>query len=180
MERSPVDASIVTLQNILNHDIDTSKKFSVESSQVVRRRSRFLLESTGVPNTDSLIKGGRHNKVLFGMEGRAHDVVIVARQDGDTSAGLPVPYAHRLIITGAHNPRVLVMELNSANVIEVSEKSKNTPVLLIVPNFDFVIVPCRKKERLMITLKQLHCNITPTPKIHSKSLGAKKGFGLLI
>lgn len=41
-----------------------------------------------------------------------HDVVVVARQDGDTLSTLPVPNANGLVVGGGQDPGMLVVEVD--------------------------------------------------------------------
>jgi len=76
------------------------------------------------------------------MEQSAHDIVVVASQNGDASARLPVPDANGLVVAGADNPGILVVELHGADVVEVAQEGEEAAVELVVPHLDFVIVTC--------------------------------------
>lgn len=70
--------------------------------------SRFAGNTWDVPHTNSQIQGGRHNKVLGGVEACTHHIVVVASKDGNTGATLPVPDADGLVIWGWEDPWVLL------------------------------------------------------------------------
>jgi hypothetical protein len=100
-----------------------------------------------------------------------HDVVVVTSQDCDTSPRLPIPNPDSLIIRSRDNPGVLAMEEDSSDVVEIYQASapaslfshtgpssttvnrKTHPLtasqgeqafpLLVVPNFDLVVVSSR-------------------------------------
>ena len=55
-----------------------------------------------------LVERGRDHQVLLRVEGGAHDVVVVAGQDMDALARLPVPNANGLVVRSRQNPRVPV------------------------------------------------------------------------
>ena len=82
------------------------------------------------------------------VELRAHDVVVVAGEDGDARALLPVPDADRLVVRRRHDPRVLHVELHGADVVEVAEQRKQAAPQLVVPYFDFVVVTSSHKDGL--------------------------------
>ena len=66
------------------------------SPGVPPRRGRLAPERRHIPHADGLVEGGAGHDVFLGVESGAHDVVVVAGQDGDAGAGLPVPYANGL------------------------------------------------------------------------------------
>lgn len=72
-------------------------------------------------------------------------------------ARLPVPDTNGLIIRGAHNPRILVVKERCSNVIQMTEQREKTLSLLIVPDFDFVVVTTRHKQWLL-TMKRYTTN----------------------
>ena len=77
-----------------------------------------------------------------------HDVVGVTGEDGETGAGLPVPYAEGLVVRGREDPWELVVKKDGANVVEVSVEGKETFLEFPVPYFNFVVVAARDKEGL--------------------------------
>jgi hypothetical protein len=77
-----------------------------------------------------------------------HDIVGVAGEDGQAGPGLPVPNANGLIIGGGEDPGEFVVKKDGADVVQVSVESKETALELPVPDFDFVVVSTRDKERL--------------------------------
>lgn len=82
------------------------------------------------------------------MEGSAHDVVLVASQDGDYVAILPVPDPDCLVIRCREDPGQVVVELNSPNVIKMPSQHEKTLLHLVVPHSHFVIVSSTHEQRL--------------------------------
>lgn len=75
------------------------------------------------------------------MKGGAHDIMIVSRQDRETSATGIVPETERLIVRRGEQPGKLSgMELYSANVIQMAEQRKEAAAQLVVPDLDLVVV----------------------------------------
>ena len=97
--------------------------------------------------SDGLIEGSGNEEIFLGMELCTHDVVVMAGEDADALARLPVPNANRLVIAGRKNPRLLVMKLTGANVIEMSRKREQTLAQLVIVKFEFVVVATRTEER---------------------------------
>jgi hypothetical protein len=87
-----------------------------------------------------LIQTRTHNHVFAGVEHRAHNIVSMPCQNRQASSTLPIPYSNGLIIRRRENPRVLVMELHCSDVIEMALQSEEAAFLLVIPNFDFVVV----------------------------------------
>lgn len=88
-----------------------------------------------VPDADSLVERRRHNEVLLGVEGRAHDIVIVARKNRYTCARLPVPDADSLVVRCRDDPRVLVVELHGPDVVEMTQEREEASSELVIPHF---------------------------------------------
>ena len=82
----------------------------------------FLPKAGNIPNTDRLVEGSRDDKVVFRMELRTHDIVVVTGHCANSSmrqrqlaengrnklterAVLPVPYPDGLIIGRRNDPR---------------------------------------------------------------------------
>jgi hypothetical protein len=87
MKGGPVDPTVMTLQDILDYSINASKEISVhlsETHDVIGRGRRLLPERPDIPNPDGLIQRRRDDEVLLGMEGSAHDIVIMPCQHGHT------------------------------------------------------------------------------------------------
>lgn len=72
-----------------------------------------------IPNPNRLVKGGRDDKILLGMELSAHGVMVVACHGAKQGAVLPVPYPNGLVVTGTDDPRKLVVEEDGADIVEV-------------------------------------------------------------
>ena len=70
------------------------------------------------------------------MEHAAHDVVVVAGEDGDAVAALPVPDADGLVVGGREDPGVLVVEHGGPDVVEVAHQVEQAPLLLVVPHLE--------------------------------------------
>lgn len=143
MEGSPINTAVMAFQNILNNGIHAAEEISVhltEAQDIVGRGRGFPLERADVPDANGLVERSWHNEILFGMEQSAHDIVVVASQNGDASARLPVPDANGLVVAGADNPGILVVELHGADVVEVAEEREEAAVELVVPHLDFVSI----------------------------------------
>ena len=128
MKRGPVNSTFVSFQYILYNNIVGTEQLGLyvhgsgrsggrtsssaiavmvsihhagESSSIksTNSSSQVLLPKSGsVPHTNSLIQTGTHNKILGGMKGRTHDIMIVPRQYAQTAAFVEVPQAQRLVI----------------------------------------------------------------------------------
>mmetsp|Transcript_7017 Transcript_7017/g.15969 ORF Transcript_7017/g.15969 Transcript_7017/m.15969 type:complete len:205 (+) Transcript_7017:3226-3840(+) len=175
MEGCPVDAAIVSLQDIFHHDIIGAKQLSlyIQSSCRSRRlppttvailsihhsgespiRSSgspqlLFAQSSGVPHTHSLIQTGTNNKILRWMKGCTHDIMVVTRQHAQTTPLVKIPQSQRLIITRRQNPwklRSIGMELHSSDVIQMTQQCKEASSKFIIPNLDFVIVAAGDDE----------------------------------
>lgn len=83
------------------------------------------------------------------MELGAHDVMVVAGEDAQAGAGLPVPDADRLVVARAQDPGAFSrVELNGADVIEMAKESEQAPTFLEVPHLDLVIVSSADEQWL--------------------------------
>lgn len=100
------------------------------------------------------------------MELRAHDIVVVARQDRNAVPALPVPNANRLVIRSTDNPGQLLVEKHSPDVVQVAIQRKQTSALLPVPEFDFVVVAARNKHGLgIVEADATHGTCSPIPEV---------------
>ena len=61
---------------------------------------------------------------------------------------MPIPDANRLIVAGRDDPRVFVVEKRRSNVIQMSQQGEQTLSVLVIPDFDLVIVATADEERL--------------------------------
>lgn len=77
-----------------------------------------------------IITGSSASLPRSGLE-NSHDVVVVARQYGDTLPTLPVPDPNGLIIRSREDPRVLVVEVDGADVVEVTVEGEETATGLV-------------------------------------------------
>lgn len=97
----------------------------------------------------------------------SHDVVVVSSQDGDARPRLPVPNSDGLIVRCGDDPWVFTVEEDSPNVVQICERSMSRAAtgeyqatghtasqgeqafpLLVVPDFDLVVVSTRTEDRL--------------------------------
>ena len=173
MKGSPIDAPIVSLQNILDDDIIRAKKFRLHRQStgllllhlciashgfgIVSTGAAtaiasllFFAQSGRVPHPHGLIERRRNDQIFTGMKGGAHDVVIVTRQHAQATAAGKVPQAQRLIVRRTQDPRKLCgvgMKLHRANVIQMSQQSKQAAAEFVVPHFDLVVVATRYEQR---------------------------------
>lgn len=94
--------------------------------------------------------------------------MVVAGEDANASARLPVPDSYGLVVGGGEDPRILGVEECRANVIQMPEKSENASLLLVVPHLEsrkvmkralnvnffiylnFEVVTTRHEERLLV------------------------------
>ncbi len=74
--------------------------------------------------------------------------MVVACEDRDTGAGLPVPYPDGLIITCCNNPGGLMMELYCADVVQVAKKGEEATAQLVVPYLNLIVITCIQQHRL--------------------------------
>ena len=81
-----------------------SQTRTLESSEADTRLT------TDVPDTDTGVERGGHNEVLRGVEARAHDVVVVAGEDGHALPRLPVPQADGLVVRRRQDPGVVLRQ----------------------------------------------------------------------
>ena len=105
MERSPVDATIVTFENVLDHGICVAEQVGLTTGACdllfdAHRLSGSVLlaQAANVPYANGLVHGSRDDEVLLGVELSAHDVVVVTGKDGDACSALPVPDTNSLVI----------------------------------------------------------------------------------
>ena len=87
-----------------------------------------------IPNSNSLVKWSRHQQVFAWMELSAHDIVIVAGQDGNAASTLPVPNSDGLIIRAGQHPRILMMKHGGPDVIQMAQEVKEASLLLVIPH----------------------------------------------
>lgn len=167
MKGGPIDAAIVSLENVLDDDIVGPKQFRLHIEGGIARqmpprssgtlgiaRTEIILQllfakARGIPHADGLIQTRRDDQIVAGMKGRTHDVMIVAGQDTETSSLLKIPQPQGLIITGGQDPgklRRVGMELDGANIIQMAQQGKETASQLVIPNLDFVIVATTDNE----------------------------------
>ena len=82
VEGHPVDAAVVALEHVLDAGVggakEVGRRLPVLARQRVRRRS-LLAQARDVPHAHGVVKGGRHNKVVLGVELGAHDLRGVSR-----------------------------------------------------------------------------------------------------
>lgn len=67
--------------------------------------------------------------------------MIVACEDRNTSARLPIPDPNGLVITSTHYPRVLLMELHRTDIIQMPQKGEQASSQLVIPHFNLVVIP---------------------------------------
>lgn len=119
------------------------------------RRLQDVEERTrNVPHAHGLIHRSRNDVVLLGVELSApaaprtrvssgppcysparqacsHDVVVVAGENGNALARLPVPDPDRLVVGSGEDPGVLVVEVDGADVVEVTVEGKKASAGLV-------------------------------------------------
>ena len=153
VERRPVDAAVVSLEDVLHHRVAAAEQVVVHvvraahAVRVVPGRDGLLAQTADVPHAHSLVQRRRHDQVLLGVEHRRHDVVVVPGEHRDAVAALPVPDADGLVVARGDDPGVLLVELHRADVVQVPEQREQAPAELIVPNLDLVIVACARPRR---------------------------------
>lgn len=84
------------------------------------------------------------------MELCAHHVMVVACENANASARLPVPDTNGLIVRGTQHPRIFVMENSCANVVQVPKQREDASLLLIVPYFNLEVVATGYEKRLLV------------------------------
>lgn len=67
---------------------------------------------------------------------------------GDAGTALPVPDSDRLVVAGTEDPREFVVELDGADVVHVAGEREETSLLLVVPDFQLVVVAPADKQWL--------------------------------
>ena len=147
----------MTLEHMLNHGVHLSEDVRVAGAlaeaiglQTAWTRCDVLLAQSGeVPDTHSLIERCRNDEIVGRMELGGHHVVVVAGQNGDTGARLPVPDSDGLVIGCADDPRVLVVEVGGSNVVQMTEQREDAALQLVVPHLDLVVVAAGHEERLL-------------------------------
>ena len=177
MEGGPIHSAVVTLEDVLDNDIVGPEQLCLDvecgllSSAGTGHTvgihhtatghtpvhtgptSHLLLAQTGgIPNAHGLIEGGRNDEILTGVEGSAHDVVIVSSEDRQTRTTLKVPKTESLIIRRREDPGVLGgigVELDGADVIQVTQEGEETAAELVIPNLDLVVVTAGYDERFV-------------------------------
>lgn len=136
MERSPVDTSVVTLQDILDYCIGVTKQVSLTltgtSDLFFGRhgslRSLVFLAKTGdVPHTNGKVHRGGDDEIVPRVKLCAHNVVVVTGKDSNTSPRLPVPNSDSLVVGGRDDPRVFAMEENGSDIVEIYHSSTSHP-----------------------------------------------------
>ena len=139
MEAGPVDAPVVSLQDVLHHGVGLAEQvgrgrvLEVVVQAAGAGRDGLLPQAGDVPDPDGLIQTGGDHQVLAGVELGAHDVVVVAGQDRDAVARLPVPDADGLVVGRRQDPGVLVVEQGGADVVQVAQQGEDAPTLFVVP-----------------------------------------------
>lgn len=84
------------------------------------------------------------------MELGTHNVVVVASEDANAGAALPVPDADGLVVRGAQDPWILVVEECCADVIQVPQQSEDAAFLLVIPHLDLVVVAAGDEQGLLV------------------------------
>lgn len=74
------------------------------------------------------------------MEQGAHHVMIVTRENRDTSSGLPIPDPDGLIVGSRQDPGIFMVEHRGTYVVQMSQEMEQTAFELVVPHLDLVIV----------------------------------------
>lgn len=82
------------------------------------------------------------------MELCAHDIMIMARQNGNAVTTLPVPDANRLVVRGANYPGIFMVEEDGANIIQVAVQCEEAATRFVIPDFDLVIVAAAHEKGL--------------------------------
>ena len=94
MEGSPVDTSVVTFEDILDYSIGVAKQISLTLAGTSDlffgrhgslRSLVFLAETGDVPYTNGKVHRGGDDEVVPRVKLCAHNVVVVAGEDGNTS-----------------------------------------------------------------------------------------------
>mmetsp|Transcript_40883 Transcript_40883/g.108058 ORF Transcript_40883/g.108058 Transcript_40883/m.108058 type:complete len:603 (-) Transcript_40883:232-2040(-) len=175
VEGCPVHAAVVPLEDVLDGrvvaakevlDLDVGHGLTELGGERARRhglrgrgrrrallcrqrvRQQLLAQPRDVPDAYGLVERGREHKVILVVELRAHDVVVVAGEDGDAGARLPVPNPDRLVVRRRHHPWVLSVELHCADVVEVAEEGEEAAAQLVVPHLDLVVIAAGDEEWL--------------------------------
>jgi hypothetical protein len=155
VEGSPIDASLVTFEDIFHQSIVPTKQFIIHTSHNIaivhhcrRTTDSFLSQTSCVPNTNSLIQRSRDDEIFFWVKCSAHHIVVVTSQDADAISRLPIPESYGLVVGGRHDPWILIVEMNGADVIQMTKQSEETSSQFVIPHFNFVIISTRNDERL--------------------------------
>mmetsp|Transcript_237 Transcript_237/g.560 ORF Transcript_237/g.560 Transcript_237/m.560 type:complete len:358 (+) Transcript_237:4849-5922(+) len=152
VERRPVHSPVVTLENVLDDGVASTEELRVHLRQlqpVVVGGHGLLLQPRDVPHPDGLVQGGGDHQVLLWVEGCAHHVVVVPRQNGQARPRLPVPDPNRLVVRSRDDPRALLVKLDHPDVIQVAHEREETPPEFVIPNFDLVVVSSAHEEGLL-------------------------------
>ena len=175
MKRRPVHTPIVPLEDVLDHHVVRTKQLGLDI-EGHRRRGRecrsspaapvgvhlesgissysttggsnqlLLAKAGGVPDPHGLVETGTDNQILRGMEGRAHDVVVVSRENTQTTPLVKIPQPQGLFVRGTEDPgklRGVGMELDRANVVQMAQEVEEAAAGLVVPDLDLVVVSAR-------------------------------------
>lgn len=110
------DAPVVShTRTVWSSEAETMRSSCVDAIMCVRigRVGQSVRRQIHVHAANRMEWSGTNNQSItdLGVEGGAHDVVVVARQHGDAGAGLPVPDADRLVVRRRHDPGVPVFIL---------------------------------------------------------------------
>lgn len=143
---SPIHAAVVPFEDVLDDGVASAKEVSVDllgqAQNVLCWRDGFLPEAADVPHPDSLVEGGRDDEVLLGVEGGAHDVVVVTCEDAQAGATLPIPNADGLVVGSRYHPGVLVVEVHSPDVVQMAHEGEKAPPGFVVPHLNLVVIAC--------------------------------------
>jgi hypothetical protein len=156
VEGDPVDTTVVTLEHKLNHGVSVTEHVGlllVRARDLILKghgcRSRVLLaQARNVPDANGLIKRGRDDQVILGMELGAHDVVVVTGHCANERTVLPIPYANGLVIGTRDDPWELVVEEDGADVVQMAVESEQATARLVGPDLNLVVVATRYEEGL--------------------------------
>mmetsp|Transcript_33211 Transcript_33211/g.93100 ORF Transcript_33211/g.93100 Transcript_33211/m.93100 type:complete len:269 (+) Transcript_33211:2194-3000(+) len=108
----------------------------------------FSTEPRNVPHAHRIVQRRRYHVVFLWMKLRAHDVMNVSRQCGNTLPGLPVPDKNGLVVGGAQDPGTNFVELDGSNIVKMFGKCKQTLPHLVVPHLNVEVVAPRHEQRL--------------------------------
>ncbi|TDH67254.1 hypothetical protein CCR75_000066 [Bremia lactucae] len=81
-------------------------------------------------------------------EGAPRTVFLRRPVVSQTRARLPIPDTNGLVVTTAQDPRIFLVELHRTNIVEMAEQRKETASELVVPYFEFIVIPARYEQGL--------------------------------